>query len=339
MARLAFPPFLRVFKDNGDVCTDATATWYDAGTTTPVDSYPTAADADASTNPNTNPVTANALGIFPQMWLADAEEYKVVIAGTGITTQTIDEVYATASLDQLSGDRRYLGLAGGAAYTTTGSSNAYVVSTGLSTSSLSTYETLLIKPNFTNSGAATLNVDSIGAKNIFSGGVALSGGELVSGRIYQVSYDGTQFQIVNSNGRPHFRANKNGTNQTGIADITNTKVTFTTEAVDNGGYYDAANSRWTPPAGPVQIEANVTITGTFVSGLECRAFIYKNGADFMRSAPSHTAGTGGGTVSVSIMDVANGTDYYEIYVYGDVSSGTITVAGSLILSSFTGICL
>ena len=139
--------------------------------------------------------------------------------------------------------------------------------------------------------------------------------------------------------RPYFRANKNGTNQTGIADITNTKVTFTTEAVDNGGYYDTTNSRWTPPAGPVQIEANVTITGTFVAGLECRAFIYKNGADFMRSSPSHTASTGGGTVSVSIMDVANGTDYYEIYVYGDVSSGTITVSGSTILSSFTGIWL
>lgn len=198
MARLAFPPFLRVFKDNGDVCTDATATWYDAGTTTLVDSYPTAADADANTNPNTNPVTANALGIFPAMWLADASEYKIVIAGTGVTTKTVDDVYSTASLDQLSGDRRYLGLAGGAAYTTTGSSNAYVVSTGLSTSSLSTYETLLIKPNFTNTGPATLNVDSIGAKNITRSGVALRAGELQSGQIYQVSYDGTEFELLSA---------------------------------------------------------------------------------------------------------------------------------------------
>lgn len=194
MARLAFAPFLRVFKDNGDVCTNATATWYLAGTTTLTDSYTTS----ALSTPNTNPVAANSLGIFPAMWLADGIQYKVKIEGTGLTTQTIDYVYSTASLDQLSGDRRYLGLAGGAGYNTTGSSNAYVVTTGLSTGSLATFETILIVPNFTNTGAATLNVDAIGSKNIFRNGLPLRGGEIVSGRPVLLAYDGTQFQIVSA---------------------------------------------------------------------------------------------------------------------------------------------
>ena len=194
MARLAFAPFLRVFKDNGDVCTDATATWYLAGTTTLTDTYTTS----ALSTPNTNPVAASSLGIFPAMWLADGVQYKVKIEGTGITTQTIDYVYSTASLDQLSGDRRYLGLAGGAAYITSGSANAYVVTTGLSTGSLATHEALLLFPNFTNTGAATLNVDGIGAKSIFANGAALAGGEIISGVPILVAYNGTQFDLINS---------------------------------------------------------------------------------------------------------------------------------------------
>ncbi len=54
----------------------------------------------------------------------------------------------------------------------------------------------------TNTGATTINVNSLGTKNIFkqtsAGAVALTGGELVSGQAIVLYYDGTQFQFINS---------------------------------------------------------------------------------------------------------------------------------------------
>jgi hypothetical protein len=51
---------------------------------------------------------------------------------------------------------------------------------------------------FTNTGTATLNVNGLGAKNIFMDGAALAGGEIVASSVIQVMYDGTQFQITSS---------------------------------------------------------------------------------------------------------------------------------------------
>lgn len=54
------------------------------------------------------------------------------------------------------------------------------------------------KAGGTNTGATTLNVDSLGAKDVQLNGSALAGGEIVSGLMYSVVYDGTQFQLLNS---------------------------------------------------------------------------------------------------------------------------------------------
>lgn len=56
-------------------------------------------------------------------------------------------------------------------------------------------------PAVTNTGATTLNVtpsgaSALGAKNIFAGGLALVGGELVSGVPACAIYDGTRFQLL-----------------------------------------------------------------------------------------------------------------------------------------------
>lgn len=49
----------------------------------------------------------------------------------------------------------------------------------------------------TNTGPATLNVDSVGAKTIKrKDGAALTGGELVGGNYYILAYDGTDLRIV-----------------------------------------------------------------------------------------------------------------------------------------------
>ena len=47
-----------------------------------------------------------------------------------------------------------------------------------------------------NTGAVTININSLGAKNITKNGtIALEGGEIAAGVMVQVTYDGTQFQL------------------------------------------------------------------------------------------------------------------------------------------------
>jgi hypothetical protein len=73
------------------------------------------------------------------------------------------------------------------------------------TPSLTAYaagQMFVFKAGFTNTAAATFNVDSVGAKNIFIDGAALNGGEIVANRVYVLVYDGTQFQLITSTGLP-----------------------------------------------------------------------------------------------------------------------------------------
>lgn len=86
------------------------------------------------------------------------------------------------------------------AIATTGSSNAYVLTTGLSLSAYVTGQSFRIIPNFGNTGAATIDVDGIGAKNLTKnvGGTptALASGDLPSGIPTTIIYDGTQFIVT-----------------------------------------------------------------------------------------------------------------------------------------------
>jgi hypothetical protein len=51
------------------------------------------------------------------------------------------------------------------------------------------------KANATNSASATVNVSSLGDKAIQNNGNALTGGEIVSNKLYEIVYDGAQFQL------------------------------------------------------------------------------------------------------------------------------------------------
>lgn len=75
--------------------------FYTAGTTTPKDTYPTAADAAALTNPNSNPVIADAGGRFPAIWLADPD-YKAVLSDENdVVKVTRDPAVASGSVSSV----------------------------------------------------------------------------------------------------------------------------------------------------------------------------------------------------------------------------------------------
>ena len=84
-------------------------------------------------------------------------------------------------------------------YATTGSSNAYVVTTNPQVTSYIEGLRFYIKSSFTNTGAATINISGLGVKALTKEGVtALVAGDIVGDTIYQIQYDGTQFQVLNT---------------------------------------------------------------------------------------------------------------------------------------------
>ena len=86
------------------------------------------------------------------------------------------------------------------ALTSGGSANAYTLTPNRTISAYAAGQVFVFKSNHTNTGAATLNVSSLGAKDIRkgTGSTALAAGDILSGQVCIVTYDGTQFQLLNS---------------------------------------------------------------------------------------------------------------------------------------------
>lgn len=57
-------------------------------------------------------------------------------------------------------------------------------------------QSILFKASATNTGATTIAISALAAKAIQSGGAALNGGEIQSGSVVEVVYDGTVFQLM-----------------------------------------------------------------------------------------------------------------------------------------------
>jgi len=111
-----------------------------------------------------------------------------------------------------------------------------------------------------------------------------------------------------------------------IPDASDTKVVFDTEVYDTDGKYDhSTNYRFTPEvAGTYFLYTQVHMLGQDNSQLvDTFIFIKKNGAKFYASRinPSNNY-TNQHTISLSVTDVANTTDYYEVFVYIDDITAT-----------------
>lgn len=132
----------------------------------------------------------------------------------------------TTALDfTLGGGGEYVGTGGGSANAQTVSS--LTPSTGFSYLKGKSVTWLATA---TNTAAATLNVNALGAKNIYqlttTGQAALVGGEIQSGSLIRAVYDGTEFVLLNSNNV--VRLDNLGSLQGGIAvPIPQGRLTFT----------------------------------------------------------------------------------------------------------------
>lgn len=85
---------------------------------------------------------------------------------------------------------------------------------------------LRFKAGGTNTGAATLNVDSLGAVAIKrQNGDALSAGDIVSGGIYDVAHDGTNYKLIGANAGATGFGSLTGSNTWSGANVFTSSVT------------------------------------------------------------------------------------------------------------------
>lgn len=144
------------------------------------------------------------------------------ITGLGAATAAADAV----RFDQIqSGTEKWLTVTGTDTYTgsVTPALTAYAAGNTFN----------FVVPN-TNTGASTLNIDGLGAKSITrNGSTALVAGDLVANSVATIVYDGTRFQVENSNSVTNFRVsgtlNLAGSTMTVRSSVTPRTITYIDE--------------------------------------------------------------------------------------------------------------
>ena len=187
MAFLTFYPKFVGLDDNGDPLASGKLYTYESGaSTTPLATY---TDAAAGTE-NANPTILNSRG-EANVWLSGGKLYRFVLkTSADVTIWTVDGIGggATALAVRDGTYTKLSSVSGTDTITATGPADMSAYATGQTFS--------FIVAN-TNTGAATLNISSIGAKAITkTGAVALSAGDLPQNAVVMVSYDGTRFQLI-----------------------------------------------------------------------------------------------------------------------------------------------
>jgi hypothetical protein len=133
---------------------------------------------------------------------------------------------------------------------------------------------------------------------------------------------------VGGTNTPAFFAYKT-TSQT-ISDNTLTKIQFDSELFDSDSAYDnATNYRFTPTAGKYFIFGSVTLYSGSDVGRQI-VTIKKNGSNIVYQQLAFTSfylnQNDGQSLTLSTIDTANGTDYYEIFAsQNNTANGNVTV--------------
>ncbi len=152
---------------------DTAATLYATITTVSV----SAASVQVSFTPDSGSLTATASAVYNSIITADQKSIPSGSVPADVVKQSGAQIYGVDS----------------------GMTDAYAIAMTPTLTAYAAGESFNFKANTANTGAATLNIDGIGAKSIVNAdGSALSDNTIVGGQIVHVVYDGTNFQIIGS---------------------------------------------------------------------------------------------------------------------------------------------
>lgn len=165
-----------------------------------------------------------------------------------------------------------------------------------------------------NSGAAeTMRLNTSGQLLIGTVSAGISGSQLrVAG-------------LVQLDNAAAFMAHRNGSDQAGVADSTFTQMQYTNTEFNVGSYYNTGTRRYTPPSGKYLITHSIGVSAS-ADGVRYVAMIYKNGVA-LKSMGQVGGGTAALNATVTATVDANGTDYFEGYVFQN-SGGPISIWGA-----------
>ncbi len=155
---------------------------YDAGTSTPRLTY---TDYSASVmSENTNPVILDSSG-QADIWLVG--NYKINLTDSNDVQQPN---YPVDNVSSFSASNNF--------YVTTGTANNYILTPAPALLQYTAGDSYRVEFNVANSGPSTINVSNLGAKAlVIAPAVPLKLGDLLTNVIYDIVYDGTNFQVLN----------------------------------------------------------------------------------------------------------------------------------------------
>lgn len=232
-------------------------------------------------------------------------------AHTGVADAVARTMYASAGQVQ---DSAFTFL------TSPSGTNTITATASLGMSAYVTGQRFFFVASGTNTGATTLNINAIGAKNITKNGTtALSAGDIQIGAVAQVVYDGTEFQLLN----PYLNVNTLVTSwsggTTGLKTYTtptkSVTISFASPAVFTVSSGDL-------PANNTQIE--LFTTGILPTGLSVNTTYYVVNSS---STTFNVSLTSGGA-AINTTATGSGTHTFGILGYTGnlVLDGTLAVA-------------
>lgn len=262
-------------------------------------------------------VNANAATLANTPQLASANTFTAVQSGPAATAQanypTAGQVQ-NASLTTLT--------------STIGTNTITANTTQIPLPAYSTGQIFTFIPSQQNTGAATLNINGLGAKSIFSLGSATSGGELVPLIPSMVEYDGTNFNIL-SNIRPRpFTGPPVGT-------VFTASLTSNVALANTGTYFDGPSL--TLPPGTWSFQGTVTVDDTAGAPANFNAKLW-DGTNVIASTRNLMAIAGGnslsialsgalapvGPVRISVQDVTSTSGAIQFNISGNSKDSTLT---------------
>lgn len=204
-----------------------------------------------------------------------------------------------------------------------GTANAITATAAVSMSAYATGQRFAFVVATTNTGATTLNLNSIGAKTVKKKATQdVSAGDLLAGTVADVYYDGTYFQLVSkAYGAPAFAVYRGG-NQA-VSNATNTQVFLQAEEFDTDAAYDnVTNYRFQPgAAGYYWIDGQIVGYASGGSLTLVQATIRKNLTPMRSAYQSVNFNATSSSVNVSALVQLNGTTDY-VTLWGQVTGAS-----------------
>lgn len=185
-----------------------------------------------------------------------------------------------------------------------------------------------------NTGAVTLNINTIGAKAVTKEGTtALAAGDIASGAVVNVVYDGTQFQLVS--GRSVQPLDAQLTTLAGITAQQATDLaavsTFMGTVLDDA---DAATMRSTTGTEPTLI-AESTVSGAAVTSVQFTGLDINTHKSYRVEIDLYNPTVSTSTYSIFFNNDLVDTNYYRQYIYANGASITAARSNDAIILTLT----